>query len=77
MRNVGITDKYNTTRENHSDHCRHVLDPFATTDDLANQHQMTQVNNVDDSAVEFDRMSEEDLLRGLEGLVPPERSDDV
>ena len=25
----------------------------------------------DDSGVEFDRMTEEDLLRGLEGLVPP------
>ncbi|MBO6756043.1 MAG: DNA-directed RNA polymerase subunit omega [Roseibium sp.] len=37
----------------------------------------TQINTVDDSAVEFDRMSEEDLLRGLEGLVPPERSDDL
>ncbi len=36
----------------------------------------TQVNQVDDSNVEFDRISEEDLLRGLEGLVPPERSDD-
>jgi DNA-directed RNA polymerase subunit omega len=41
------------------------------------QQQATQVNAVDDSAVEFDRMSEEDLLRGLEGLVPPERTDDV
>ncbi|MBD1545012.1 DNA-directed RNA polymerase subunit omega [Roseibium aggregatum] len=41
------------------------------------QQAATQVNAVDDSAVEFDRMSEEDLLRGLEGLVPPERSDDV
>ncbi|MCA1297238.1 DNA-directed RNA polymerase subunit omega [Stappia indica] len=37
----------------------------------------TEVNSVDDSAVEFDRMSEEDLLRGLEGLVPPERKDDI
>ncbi|NBN62541.1 DNA-directed RNA polymerase subunit omega [Microvirga tunisiensis] len=37
----------------------------------------TQINAVDDSNVEFDRMSEEDLLRGLEGLVPPERSDDI
>ena len=37
----------------------------------------TQINAVDDSAVEFDRMSEEDLLRGLEGLVPPERNDDI
>ena len=25
----------------------------------------------DDSEVQFDKMSEEDLLRGLEGLVPP------
>ena len=39
--------------------------------------QATQVNQVDDSEVEFDRISEEDLLRGLEGLVPPERSDDM
>ena len=30
----------------------------------------------DDSAVEFDRMSEDDLLRGLDGLVPPKASDD-
>ena len=27
-------------------------------------------------AVSFDQMSEEDLLAGLEGLVPPEKSDD-
>lgn len=37
----------------------------------------TEVNAIDDSSVEFDRMSEEDLLRGLEGLVPPERKDDI
>ncbi|MHB2165981.1 DNA-directed RNA polymerase subunit omega [Alsobacter sp. R-9] len=30
----------------------------------------------DDSSVEFDRMTEEDLLRGLEGLVPPAETDD-
>ena len=30
----------------------------------------------DDTEVTFDRMSEEDLLRGLEGLVPPAESDD-
>src|SRR3712207_6676570 len=30
----------------------------------------------DDSEVQFDRMSEEDLLRGLEGLVPPANSDE-
>lgn len=30
----------------------------------------------DDSEVQFDRMTEEDLLRGLEGLVPPADTDD-
>jgi DNA-directed RNA polymerase subunit omega len=30
----------------------------------------------DDNAVEFDRMSEDDLLRGLDGLVPPSDTDD-
>jgi DNA-directed RNA polymerase subunit omega len=32
--------------------------------------------SADDSSVEFDRMTEEDLLRGLEGLVPPAETDD-
>jgi DNA-directed RNA polymerase subunit omega len=31
----------------------------------------TEINQIDDSAVSFDRMSEEDLLRGLDGLVAP------
>jgi DNA-directed RNA polymerase subunit omega len=30
----------------------------------------------DDSDVQFDKMSEEDLLRGLEGLVPPAATDE-
>ena len=30
----------------------------------------------DDKDVQFDKMSEEDLLRGLEGLVPPAETDD-
>ena len=30
----------------------------------------------DDSAVQFDRMSEEDLLRGLENLAPPVETDE-
>jgi DNA-directed RNA polymerase subunit omega len=34
------------------------------------------ISQVDDSSVEFDRMSEEDLLRGLDGLVAPADSDD-
>jgi DNA-directed RNA polymerase subunit omega len=29
-----------------------------------------------DADVQFDRMSEDDLLRGLEGLVPPSNTDD-
>ncbi len=32
--------------------------------------------NGSDDHVEFDRMTEEDLLRGLDGLVPPVGSDD-
>ena len=35
-----------------------------------------QPSGADDSSVEFDRMAEEDLLRGLEGLVPPAETDD-
>ncbi|MBL8573976.1 MAG: DNA-directed RNA polymerase subunit omega [Hyphomicrobiaceae bacterium] len=30
----------------------------------------------DEDAVQFDRISEEDMLRGLEGLVPPDKEDD-
>ncbi len=30
----------------------------------------------EDDSIAFDRMSEEDLLAGIEGLVPPEKSDD-
>jgi DNA-directed RNA polymerase subunit omega len=34
------------------------------------------LSEVDDNDVSFDRMSEEDLLRGLDGLVPPKETDD-
>ncbi len=30
----------------------------------------------DDASVQFDRMSEEDLLRGLENLAPPVETDE-
>ena len=36
----------------------------------------TAGGSTDDASVEFDRMTEEDLLRGLEGLVPPAETDD-
>jgi DNA-directed RNA polymerase subunit omega len=32
--------------------------------------------DADNEPVAFDRMSEEDLLAGIEGLVPPEKNDD-
>ncbi|WP_306027617.1 MULTISPECIES: DNA-directed RNA polymerase subunit omega [unclassified Stappia] len=51
--------------------------PMVPNTSSQQQQGGTEVNAVDDSAVEFDRMSEEDLLRGLEGLVPPERKDDI
>jgi DNA-directed RNA polymerase subunit omega len=30
----------------------------------------------DDGEIQFDRMSEEDLLKGLEGLVPPDKEEE-
>lgn len=41
------------------------------------EHDTAQVPGTGDQPeVTFDQMSEDDLLAGLEGLVPPERSDD-
>ena len=36
----------------------------------------TTAGSGDDAEVQFDKMSEEDLLRGLEGLVPPAATED-
>jgi DNA-directed RNA polymerase subunit omega len=36
----------------------------------------TSEASADDSDVTFDRMSEEELLRGLESMVPPDKTDD-
>ncbi|HWK65591.1 MAG TPA: DNA-directed RNA polymerase subunit omega [Rhizobiaceae bacterium] len=44
-----------------------LIDQAASTSDDADREEDT---------VAFDRMSEEDLLAGIEGLVPPEKSDD-
>jgi DNA-directed RNA polymerase subunit omega len=38
---------------------------------IAAPQSRTQINVVDDSNVAFDRMSEDELLRGLDGLVAP------
>ena len=42
----------------------------------AEQVPLIGYSSSDDSSVEFDRMTEEDLLRGLDGLVPPSSSAD-
>jgi DNA-directed RNA polymerase subunit omega len=38
---------------------------------IAAPQQRTQINQIDDTSVAFDRMSEDELLRGLDGLVAP------
>ena len=38
---------------------------------------ITAAEGIDDGEIAFDRMSEEELLKGLEGLVPPEKTDDI
>ena len=42
---------------------------------IADQPVVAETEREEDN-VAFDRMSEEDLLAGIEGLVPPEKSDD-
>jgi len=62
----------------------HSLQKFVEVDEpepeavprLPGAQPQVSVSQVDDSEVAFDRMSEEDLLRGLDGLVPPAESDD-
>jgi DNA-directed RNA polymerase subunit omega len=43
---------------------------------LSNTAAAPTTGGDNDADVQFDRMSEEDLLRGLEGLVPPSSSAD-
>ncbi len=52
-----------------------VDEPEAETVPLIGNTTMASAS-ADDSDVQFDHMSEDDLLRGLEGLVPPSNSDD-
>jgi DNA-directed RNA polymerase subunit omega len=56
-----------------------VDEPEADGEVIADQTGVAAVAADTDDAEEniaFDRMSEEDLLAGIEGLVPPEKSDD-
>ena len=43
---------------------------------LSNTAAAPTTGSDNDADVQFDRMSEDDLLRGLEGLVPPSSSAD-
>lgn len=50
-------------------------DGEAIADQTGNAVTATDADDAEDN-VTFDRMTEEDLLAGIEGLVPPEKSDD-
>ncbi len=52
-----------------------VDEPEADAHEVVDQAATVDVEREEDS-IAFDRMSEEDLLAGIEGLVPPEKSDD-
>jgi DNA-directed RNA polymerase subunit omega len=55
-----------------------VDEPEAEGQDLIDQADAPAAAEADrpDDSIAFDRMTEEDLLAGIEGLVPPEKSDD-
>jgi DNA-directed RNA polymerase subunit omega len=56
-----------------------VDEPEADAQEIADQTDTTAIAaNADreEDNITFDRMTEEDLLAGIEGLVPPEKSDD-
>jgi DNA-directed RNA polymerase subunit omega len=56
----------------------HSLQKHVEVDEPEAEVVPTLVSPVSDAGgdVQFDRMTEEDLLRGLEGLVPPAETDD-
>lgn len=53
-----------------------VDEPEADAPELVDQTNEAVAADSDDDNIAFDRMTEEDLLAGIEGLVPPEKSDD-
>ncbi|MCV3240099.1 DNA-directed RNA polymerase subunit omega [Mesorhizobium sp. ZC-5] len=56
-----------------------VDEPEADAQEIADQTDTTTVSadaDGEEDNITFDRMTEEDLLAGIEGLVPPEKSDD-
>jgi len=53
-----------------------VDEPEADAPELIDQAADSVAADTEDDNIAFDRMTEEDLLAGIEGLVPPEKSDD-
>ncbi|GLS32991.1 DNA-directed RNA polymerase subunit omega [Mesorhizobium albiziae] len=56
-----------------------VDEPEADAQEIADQTDTTAIAadaDREEDNITFDRMTEEDLLAGIEGLVPPEKSDD-
>ena len=51
-------------------------DPASLVVDAASTSSSTDEDDDQPETITFDRMSEEELLAGIEGLVPPEKSDD-
>src|SRR5688572_10485060 len=53
-----------------------VDEPETDGQELTDQTPAAATADEPDDNIAFDRMSEEDLLAGIEGLVPPEKSDE-
>ena len=57
----------------------HSLQKYVEVDEPEQDVPLLSGNDDDvaeDNAIAFDRMSEEELLRGLESMVPPDKQDD-
>jgi DNA-directed RNA polymerase subunit omega len=57
----------------------HSLQKHVEVDEPESEEDLAETAGTEDApeALTFDRMSEEELLAGIEGLVPPEKSDDL
>jgi DNA-directed RNA polymerase subunit omega len=60
----------------------HSLQKYVEVDEPEQQDQIAGLigspsDNREDDEIVFDQMSEEDLLRGLESMVPPEKVEDI
>jgi len=53
-----------------------VDEPESDGQELTDQTSASVAADEPEENITFDRMSEEELLAGIEGLVPPEKSDD-